>query len=97
LGFTCKGYPSQATLEKIDPTNAAEIAEINIVPPIGTQLPVALSNDFDRHQPSWRPKLDFRHEPKTISPANDKILIIVKIVCSVLEFLPRDCLHKTIK
>jgi hypothetical protein len=48
--------------------------EINIVPPIGTQLPVALSNDFDPVgiNPVGVPNFDFRHEPKTISPANDK-------------------------
>jgi hypothetical protein len=40
-----KVTPSQATLENIEPTNAAEIAEINVTPLIGVQVPVVTSKE----------------------------------------------------
>jgi hypothetical protein len=83
LDFNLSRYkvtPSQATLENIEPTKAADIAEINVIPLIGIHDPVVtLSDDEAQHLPSWHPKPQLAaKKPKTIKPANDKILILLK-------------------
>jgi hypothetical protein len=52
-----KVTPSQATLENIEPTKAADIAEINVIPLIGIHDPVVtLVTKKPKHLPSWHPK-----------------------------------------
>src|SRR3970040_3077896 len=84
-----KVTPSQATLENIEPTKAAEIADIKTIPLIGIQVPVATSSDFDPQastQLASQTSAFAAMKPKTISPANDRILITVNTVCRILEF-----------
>ena len=79
-----KVTPFQASLEKTEPTIAAEIAEIIAVPAIADQIPVSLSSDCKTKAFS---QLAFQISalapyinPKTINPIRDKILIIVNTV-----------------
>jgi hypothetical protein len=74
-------YPFPSHTRENDPTTAVEYSPI-----IAPSFLLLYQTMDPRHQHHF----DFRgHElKKTISPANDKILIIVKIVCSVLEFYP---------
>jgi hypothetical protein len=65
------------------------IAEINVIPLIGIHDPVVtLSDEEASICPVGIPNSALAaKKPKTIKPANDKILITVKNVCRVLEFL----------
>jgi hypothetical protein len=59
FGFSLryKVTPSQATLENIEPTKAADIAEINVIPLIGIHDPVVtLSDEEAQAFASWHPK-----------------------------------------
>jgi hypothetical protein len=72
--------PFQATLENIEPTKAA-IAEINVIPLIGIHDPVVTLSDEEAQafaQLASQTSALAAKKPKTIKPANDKILITVK-------------------
>jgi hypothetical protein len=76
-----KVTPSQATLENIEPTKAADIAEINVIPLIGIHDPVVTLSDEEAQafaQLASQTSALAAKKPKTIKPANDKILITVK-------------------
>jgi hypothetical protein len=52
--------PSQATLENIEPTKAADIAEINVIPLIGIHDPVVTLSDEEANIcPVGIPNLSF--------------------------------------
>jgi hypothetical protein len=72
--------PSQATLENIEPTKAADIAEINVIPLIGIHDPVVTLSDEEAQAFAQLASQTsaLAAKPKTIKPANDKILITVK-------------------
>jgi hypothetical protein len=83
LDFNLSRYkvtPSQATLENIEPTKAADIAEINVIPLIGIHDPVVTLSDEAQAfaQLASQTSALAAKKPKTIKPANDKILITVK-------------------
>jgi hypothetical protein len=81
LDFNLSRYkvtPSQATLENIEP-RAADIAEINVIPLIGIHDPVVTLSDEEAFaQLASQTSALAAKKPKTIKPANDKILITVK-------------------
>jgi hypothetical protein len=67
--------PSKLRIENIEPTNAAEIADIKVTPLIEVQAPVEHHNDAkSKRWSSWHPS-PLSSKTKTISPASDKILL----------------------
>ena len=85
-----KVTPFQASLENIEPTQAAETAAIKAIPPTETQEPVSFISDFVAQASA---QLAFqisalapKANPKMISPKSDKILMMVKTVCMILLF-----------
>jgi hypothetical protein len=79
LDFNLSRYkvtPSQATLENIEPTKAADSRN---QPLIGIHDPVTLSDEEQAFaQLASQTSALAAKKPKTIKPANDKILITVK-------------------
>jgi hypothetical protein len=67
FNFTCYRSPFPATLEKIDPTNAAEIAEINSPTNKPSFLLLYQTILIPGINPVGVPNFDFRgHEPKRL-------------------------------